>query len=553
MFQLEQALKAWEKIVGPQALITDQQTLKDAEKATFRTEQHIPAVLRPADRRQVKACLKTAQRYKVAVYPVSKGKNWGLGSRVPIQDHCVLMELDRLDRIVDYDEKLAYITVEPGVTFRQAAAFLREQNSSLFLSVIGGHPESSLIGNALERGDGIGPYGDRLAHACAMEIVLPNGELIQTGFSRFSDDKISKISRWGVGPHLDGLFSQSNLGIVTEMTFWLMAKPNYFQSFLFSLKDMNALKPALEKIRILQSQGIFQSNSLAIWNAHKMIASEQQYPWDSTAGRTPLALEQLKALKSPWGKSEWIGVGALYSASKKHGRADRRIIKEMMGEYLDRIIFINKGKAQFMRWFNRPLSWVTGADMSDVVKTLYTQSVFLGYPTERSTRSTYWRKKSAVPQNMDPDRDGCGVIWLCPVVPFDGAHITAAIELITDTAKGHGFEPHIAFIFPSERCTYMFPSIVYDREVAGEDERAMACHDEIFNALLVKGYYPYRLGVQSMLNFPSSNYAHDQIIGNIKGLLDPSNILSPGRYVFNSTNRKIDTGKNHNRIQVAAG
>lgn len=553
MLQLKQALKAWEKIVGPQALLTDQKTRNDAENATFGTSQQIPAVLRPADKGQVEACLKIAQRYKIAVYPVSKGKNWGLGSRVPTEDHCVLMELERLNRILDYDEKLAYITVEPGVTFRQAASYLRAKNSSLFLSVIGGHPESSLIGNALERGDGIGPYGDRLAHACAMEIVLPSGESIRTGFSRFSDDKISKIGRWGVGPHLDGLFSQSNLGIVTQMTFWLMAKPKYFQSFMFSLKDMSVLKPALEKIRTLQSQGIIQSNSLAIWNAHKMIASERQYPWESTAGRTPLALEQLKALKSPWGKSEWIGVGALYSASKKHGKADQRIIKKMLGEYLDRIIFINKGKAQFMRWLQRPLSWIIGADMSDVIKTLYTESVFLGYPTERSTRSTYWRKKSAIPGDMDPDRDGCGVIWLCPVVPFDSVHITSAIKVITETAKRHGFEPHIAFIFPSERCAYMFPSIVYDREVVGEDKRAMACHDEIFKALLVKGYYPYRLGLQSMRSLPSSNNEHDRLVQNIKGLLDPSNILSPGRYVFNGGDMRLDAGRVKKKVQAMAG
>ena len=57
-----------------------------------------------------------------------------------------------------------------------------------------------------------------------MEIVLPDGEVIHTGFGRYKASKVSKITRWGVGPHMDGLFSQSNLGIVTQMTFWLMAR-----------------------------------------------------------------------------------------------------------------------------------------------------------------------------------------------------------------------------------------------------------------------------------------------------------------------------------------
>ncbi len=553
MPKLSNAINAWEKILGVRSVFTDPAMLRDAEKTTFATNQRIPAILQPADRNQVQQCMQVAQQYQIAVYPISKGKNWGLGSRVPPKDYCVLMELDRLNRILDYDEKLAYITVEPGVTFRQASAYLRDHHSSLFLSVIGGHPDSSLIGNALERGDGIGPMGDRFNHACAMEIVLPDGESIRTGFSRFSNQKMAKISRWGVGPHLDGLFSQSNMGIVTEMTFWLMAKPNYFQSFFFSLRDIDRLKTVLEKIRILQAQGIIRSNSLAIWNAHKMMASERQYPWDLTAGRTPLSMDQVKSFKLPWGKSEWFGVGALYSASKRHGKADRHAIKAMLGKHLDRIFFIDKGKARFLQWLGRPLKRMTGVNMSDVVETLYTKSVFLGFPTERSMRSTYWRKKTDIPDNINPDRDGCGVVWLCPVIPFDSSHITAAIRIVMDTASKHGFEPHIAFIFPSERCVYMFPSLVYDRNIRGEDVRAMACHDAIFNSLLAKGYYPYRLGVQSMFSLPPSNNSYDRLAGKIKQLLDPENILSPGRYAFNSSSTGEDENRFQGKIKAVAG
>ena len=203
---LNQALIEWSRILGTREVITDSGSLFAAENATFATEHKIPAILRPANRGEVQECLRVAHRFQVPIYPVSRGKNWGLGSRVPARDNCVLLELDRLNRILEFDETLAYITVEPGVTFRQASDFLRSKETNLFLSVIGGHPEASLIGNALERGDGVGPYGERISQACALEVVLPDGECIHTGFDRFRESKVGRVSRWGGAPCWTGCF-----------------------------------------------------------------------------------------------------------------------------------------------------------------------------------------------------------------------------------------------------------------------------------------------------------------------------------------------------------
>ena len=85
-----------------------------------------------------------------------------------------------------------------------------------------------------------------------------------------------------------------------------------------------------------------------------MIASEQQYPWRLTSGRTPLPVEHLKKIKSPWGNSDWIGVGGLYSASKQHANADRRIIKTTLRGKVDRLIFFNESKSRFLHWAQRP-------------------------------------------------------------------------------------------------------------------------------------------------------------------------------------------------------
>ena len=123
------------------------------------------------------------------------------------------------------------MTVEAGVTFNQLHAYLSEQNSGLFMSVTGSSGTASLIGNLVERGIGRGPYGDRFAHVCALEVVLPTGETVRTGFDRFDHAKSNRLHRWGVGPYVDGLFTQSSLGIVTRATIWLLPLPQHFQTF----------------------------------------------------------------------------------------------------------------------------------------------------------------------------------------------------------------------------------------------------------------------------------------------------------------------------------
>lgn len=144
MDSLARALEAWRDALGPEYVLTDEATISAAETATFSTTQRIPAIIRPGSREEVQECMRVANEHKTPIYPVSTGKNWGYGSRVPPQSGSVLMELHRLNRITDYNEKLAYVTVEPGVTFQQVHEFLRAQGSNLMVSATGSTPGSSL-------------------------------------------------------------------------------------------------------------------------------------------------------------------------------------------------------------------------------------------------------------------------------------------------------------------------------------------------------------------------------------------------------------------------
>ena len=162
-------------------------------------------------------------------------------------------------------------------------------------------------------------------------------------------------------------------------------------------------------------------------------------------------------------------------------------------------------------------------------------SFLQGVPHEASLRSLYWRKRTSVPAELDPEKDGCGVLWACPALPFRGSDVAAATRIVEDVAPAHGFEPLIAMVAQTERVVYLVPLIVYDRDVPGEDERAMACHDELLRRTTELGYLPYRLGVQSMNAPPAPRDDYGAVLERLKRALDPDDVLAPGRYDFRET------------------
>ena len=153
-----------------------------------------------------------------------------------LHDGAVILLLERMNRILEVNEDLAYAVIEPGVTYKQLADHLRSRAIKLWADCTDSTPQGSVLGNALDRGLGHTPYGDHFGNLCGLEVVLANGEVIQTGAAP-PDSPTWHTFKWGTGPYLEGLFSQSNFGIVTRAGIWLMPEPEAFQAFLCEIEQ----------------------------------------------------------------------------------------------------------------------------------------------------------------------------------------------------------------------------------------------------------------------------------------------------------------------------
>ncbi len=528
---LKNAIQQWKLNLTTNQIITDPEILQQYGTATYKTTHQVSAILKPNNRQQVQKIVRVASTYKVPIYPISSGKNWGYGSSVPTENHCVILDLSSMNKIVKLDIDLAYVTLEAGVTQKQLYEFLQSENAPLWMDATGASADCSIVGNTIERGFGHTPYGDHFGHVSGLEVVLPNGEAFKTGFGRFPNAQSSEVYHWGVGAYLDGLFSQSNFGVITEMTIWLMPKPEYSQAFFCSV-DKRELSLLVDALRPLRLDGTLKS-AMHIVNADKAISAFGQYPWKEVNHITPLPrtwLEQASKTKNLGG---WNASGALYGTHSEVSIARKKLKKSLRHIQSKKLHFIDDRTLKIAQLIKTPYQWITGIDLGKALEMIEPViNLKRGIPSNAFIPSTYWRKKIPAPaaDEADPNRDRCGLLWLAPIAPMTGNHAAILEEIIESTLLHFGFEPEISMTLLTERCIDSVVAITYDRDQPDEEERALLCHDELLKKLTDKGYYPYRLSTYAMGKLPQPDKGYLTTMNRIKYALDPDNIIAPGRY-----------------------
>lgn len=517
--ELTKVLAAWRDAIGDENVVTESHALNEISRATYEIPHGVVAILRPRDRQALQAAVRIAHQHRTPVYPVSGGRNWGLGSCVPAAGGCAVLDLGGMTRILDLNREMATVTVEPGVTFEALQQYLAREAPELMMDSIGSTGRASIVGNAVERGHGMGSYADRFAHVCGLEVVLADGDVIRTGYGAYDDSPLAGLARWGTGPSLDGLFSQSGLGVVASLTFWLQVVPKHFQSFVFGLDTDQGLAQMIDRWRRERLQGT--RASLRIFNDLRLTAISQPYPFATTGGAVPLPETLRRELRSFPGR--WVGIGSVNAASPALAAAERQHLEDVFSS-VDRLEIYDEAWAGKIReqGSSEEKAWL------DFV---YDRSVLRGYTSERPIRMCYWRKPEGAPDgDLNPDRDGCGVLWYCPTLPATGRDAVALAGIVERRSLEHGFEPNLGFLSIAERTLDITGAVVFDRAVPGQDRLARDCHDAILADCFEAGYAPYRLGVGSMDFMTRQRPANRRLLRRLEETLDPHGILAPGRY-----------------------
>ncbi len=510
--------------IAPNSLILDDVfSLHDANTATFQTNSQSKLVVKPDSVSELVGIVKFASQKQLKVYTISQGKNWGFGSKVPVRDSSLLLDLSAMDKIHSYDKKFGTVRIEPGVSFRQLSEFLEEAGGHHFLNIIGGDPDASVLGNILERGDGVGPYCERAEYACRVQVVLATGEVLETGFGNLKNSQVADLCKPGLGPGFQELFFQSNFAIVTQLTIWLQAVPSFFRTFSFSQSSSHSLSSLLDAVRSLYQKRVLDS-PITWWNDYKQLTVSKQLG-NFYLEKRPLKRAQIREQSNNY--SSWYAFGGIYVDHAKIGKAKLRALFREVYPYTRKKNYwsqLSTQKIQRLRLLNRFL----GFDFSQILAS-WENNHLLGHSSGNNIKSLYWRKKGPVPMKIDPGKDLCGVLWNSFLIPFDGPLIEEVLKGLDELIQEHGFEPVISFVTLNDRYVKVFQQLLFDREDEKEDIAALACHSAVFEYVEERGCSHTRLDILHMTE-GKKRLKEGVLHEKLKQALDPAGILSPGRY-----------------------
>jgi len=533
MDRLHAALRAWRLLLGPARVLTEADALAAYAASTSASPVFPVAVLRPLCHSEVVAVVRSAGEFDIPLYPLSTGRNWGYGDACPSGEGQAIVDLGGMNRILSVDPELAYAVIEPGVTQSQLAAHLAQQGLPLWMDCTGAGPDTSLLGNILERGFGHTPYGDRMLHVAGMRIVLANGDTLETGFGHFPNASAAYLYPYGVGPWLDGMFTQSNFGIVTSLGLWLMPQSEVVSHLVASVADFDGIAAVVDALRPLRMDGTLRS-VVHIGNDLRVLSGGMVFPSALAPQGPPLPPEVRASLCAKAGIGAWTVSAALYGRAAQVADA-RRVIAAAIGK-LARLRFIDDRTLSLggaaARMLGKGKLGSRLAAQVELGRSLLNMN--RGIPDGRFLAGAYWRRRGGLPPGFpagaNPARDGCGMMWLAPVLPMRGSDLLKVHALVAPIFASHGFDLFETFSMINERALGAVLTVCFDRDDAAETTRAKLCYHSAFQLLMKAGYIPYRVGAQSFAALDSGHDTYWNTVARLKAALDPQYLIAPGRY-----------------------
>ena len=272
---IQELARELESVVGPQGLIARPEQLRVYESDGLTVFRQVPAlVVLPTTTAEVRDVVRLCRRYGVPFVP--RGSGTGLsGGALPVEG-CVVIGLSKMQRILEIDLPNQRIVVEPGVLnlwVTQKVAphgyyYAPDPSSQQVCSIGGNVAENSGGAHCLK-------YGFTVNHVLGMEIVTPDGDVVEIGGAAVE----------APGYDLPGIFvgSEGMLGICTKITLRLVRRA---ESIRLSLVAFASTDAAGEAVSGIISAGIVPSaiemmDNLAIQATEA--ATHAGYPLDAGA------------------------------------------------------------------------------------------------------------------------------------------------------------------------------------------------------------------------------------------------------------------------------
>lgn len=236
-----QHIDAFKKIAGESYVLIDDESLKhfghdETENLLYPPE----VVIRPRTAEEISAILKICNQDKIPVTP--RGAGTGLSGGALPHLGGVLISTDRMNSILEIDERNLQVTTEPGVITEVLMDEVKKKK--LFYPPDPSSRGSCFIGGNIAENSG-GPkavkYGVVKDYVLNLQMVLPTGEIIWTGANVLKNSTGYNLTQLTVG-------SEGTLGIVTKIVLKLIPLPQYDLLMLVPFRNLDQAAEAVSAI-----------------------------------------------------------------------------------------------------------------------------------------------------------------------------------------------------------------------------------------------------------------------------------------------------------------
>lgn len=496
-----QAIARFEGVVGPENVLTGTDRLTPYYKTMMPVADEdfaMSAVLQPTSTEQVQEIVRICNEFRVPVWPTSTGRNFGYGTyaqgSASGNRHQVVIDFRHMNKILEVDAELGTALLEPGVTYQQLVDYLEQNNIPLWVSCPAPSAIASPVGNTLDRGVGYTPYSEHFMMQCGMEVVLANGEVLRTAMGGVEGSNSWQVFKWGYGPYLDGLFTQSNYGIVTKMGLWLMPKPPAYKPFYIRFKDDEDVADIIEAIRPLRLANIIPNSIVfahALWEAPAVFPRSKYYD-----GPGAMPAEDIERMKEAEGIGAWNVYAALYGTPEQ--------IEVNWKIVTDAIKALGKGEL------------FSDEQMAGTQPFDYRAALMRGGMNLQEFGLYRWR-------------GGGGSMWFAPVTVAKGSETLKQTKLATEILNKWGFDYCGEYIVGMRDMHHVI-DLLFDKTDEQDTKNAHACMSELIEEFRKRGYAVYRTN-NAFMDQVADCYGpvQRQINQTLKRALDPNGIIAPGK------------------------
>ena len=477
---------------------------------------NIKGVTLPKSKAQLEEVVHWANETGSKLHPVSRGFNWGFGSRQPQSDNQVVVDLSKLNRILEIDETFGIARIEAGVSQKQLADHLKSQNSKWYLDVTGSGAETSILGNAIERGIAYNEL--RVNHVYGFEVLLASGEWLRTGLGAHVDGRMSNLYPFDLGPGLDHLFFQSNYGIVYSATVRLRRKrPS--QSYFHMTFPQDKLPMVIEKLREAKVNGIFEGIARTGDYSRSMESLAPLFQNELKKLGLDYSSEKVEKLYRKMNPHEWSSFGVFEGDTeivKAKVKAFRKLFKNIahvktfsdatyqkIGKFLS--LTGQKHRLALYRAGNGLKNLTGGTPSNDAL-------AMAAWPNK-------WNQKNI-------DNLSGGMHFIVPILPFDGKDATEMVGAMRNLVE-KDITLGITLNSITNEVIEAVISIKFSDPKLGHNLAL-----KMANVLLEMGYPPYRLSNANKDLFVHKNDPFWEKVDQIKEIMDPNEVLSGGRYSY---------------------